>query len=221
MPTDAAIPLERRGLWRRLALERADGSGDITTTVLWLQTATLYADIRLPAARPAFGRAASLATLSDDQARWLAMQEGFAGRLHLDGDDAHWERRIDFRPLAGPPDEGRLVASRRMMVETGRHEAYVEHWWNDDPPAATDTETIIEEPARILLRAGRHFILAHDRRPERPPPAALLQLIQNASSSERARLLDCEISYGQIEPAGWRITLSTLPFREGALIEPA
>lgn len=221
MSAGPPVPANCRGLWRRLALERGDGSGDIATTVLWLQTATLYADLRIPPDRPDFAAGASLSALSDAQALWLATQEGFAGRLHLAGEDAHWERRIDYRPLGGPPDEGRLVRRRRMMVEDGRHDPYVEHWWDDDPPAATDTEVVADEPGRILVRAGRHFILARDGRPQPPAPGRLAALVAAATPAERAALLDCEISYGTIADGRWRIALSTLPWREGALIDPA
>ena len=105
-PAAPAVSLDRRGLWRRLALERGDGTGDIETFVVWLQTGSLYADLRIPAGRPDFAGVTHLDEVSAEAATWLARQEGFAGPLHLDDDDAHWIRDIDFAPLAGPPDEG-------------------------------------------------------------------------------------------------------------------
>ena len=145
--SDRPVPQAWRGLWRRLSLEGTDGAGDVTTTVLWLQTDRVYADIRVPADRPDFARVGGFADLTPDQAAFLARQEGFAGRLLWRGDCCHWERTIDFAPSDGPPDEGRLRRDRRMLVEDGLHAAYVEHWWQEIHPPPTPEAPVVE-PAR-------------------------------------------------------------------------
>ncbi len=217
-----SVPADWRGLWRRLALERADGSGDTQSLVVWLQTATLYADLRIPSERPDFAGVAGFADLSRRQAAFLASQEGFAGALHGAGPRAHWQRRIDFAPLAGPPDEGHLHRTRRMLVETGVHVSYVEHWWQDDPEAALDTEILVDAPRKIVVRAGAHFVFAEERRPAPPPPGTLVAAVASAApGAALAALLDCEISLGTRSADGWRIARSTLPWREGGLAELA
>ena len=213
------VPVPWHGLWRRLALERPDGSGDTTTLVLWLQTATLYADLRIPADRPSFVGVTGFAELDAAQCDWLARQQAFAGRLHADGDRAHWARRIDLAPLAGPPDEGHLIRDRRMLVEHGVHADYVEHWWCEiDAP----TTVAIDRPAALLVRAGATFMLAVDRRPAPPAPGALAAAVGGAKdAASRAALLDCEVSFGHAEGRGYRIVHSTLPWREGAVFPDA
>lgn len=215
------VPPEWQGLWRRLALERPDGSGDTASLVLWLQTGTLYADIRLPPHRPDFTGVGGFADLTFAQTTYLAAQEGFAGALHARGRRAHWRRRIDFAPLAGPPDEGRLVRSRRMLVETGVHADYVEHWWQEDPAGAADTGVLHDTARCIAVRSGRHLLIAVDRRPAPPRPGGLADAVAAASPGGLAALLDCEVSLAAREPDGWRITHSTLPWREGRLVDPA
>lgn len=222
MSGPGAVPADWRGLWQRLALERADGSGDTQSQVTWLQTATLYADLRIPGERPDFAGVVGFAELTRPQAAFLASQEGFAGALHGEGARAHWQRRIDFAPLAGPPDEGYLHRERRMMVETGVHVPYVEHWWQADPDAALDTEIIVDAPRTVMVRAGEHFMFAQDRRPAPPPPGTLAAAVAAAApGAALAALLDCEISLGTRTADGWRITCSTLPWREGGLADVA
>ena len=193
LTTPFPVRQEWRGLWRRVAYERADGSGDAASLVLWLQTETLYVDIRIPADRPrveAFHPA-------------LAAQEGFAGHLSEDGDVATWHRRIDYRPRA-TPDEGRLTRNRRMLVEHGVHDPYVEHWWLEVPGEVT--EVLSNRADAIAVRAGDHLMLARERR---PAPSGDL-------AGDLAACLDCEISYALRDGEGWRIVHSTLPWREGS-----
>lgn len=194
----ATVPQHWRGLWRRIALERADGTGDTATLVLWLQTDTLYADLRIPADRPA------VRTFEPA----LAAQEGFAGHLETQGDVACWVRRIDYRPL-GVPDVGRLSRARRVMVEHGVHDDYVEHWWLEAP--GDDTAVLVNTANAVAVRAGDHLILARERR--RAVPADLTAAVR--TERDLSALLDCEISYAQRDGAGWRIVHSTLPWREG------
>lgn len=217
-----AVPQKWRGVWRRLSLEAADGTTDTESLVIWLQTPTLFADLRVPHSRPDFTGVTGFQDVSPRQAAFLATQEGFAGRLHAEGDRARWERRIDFRPLGGPPDEATLVRSRRVMVETGIHANYVEHWWCEDPWGASDTDVILDTSRTMLLRANAVFLFVDDRRPRPPEPGKLReQVVMADTADEFAALLDCEISLGTITEDGWRIAGSTLPWREGELLEPA
>lgn len=213
-----SVSAEWRGLWRRLAIETPDGGGDTETLVLWLQTATFYADIRIPAGGPDLSGVSGFADLPAEGAAFLARQEGFAGRLHAAPPDARWDRTIDFSPLAGPPDEGRLARAGRMMVEHGRHVAYTEHWWQDTPETAGDTEVLVDEPRRIAVRAGPVLMLAQERRPAPPPRGALARLVAAAAPDDWPALLDCEISLAHREGTEWRIAHSTLPWREGAAL---
>lgn len=225
VPADAPLPQQWRGHWQRVALEDPDGSGDITTAVHWLQTGRAYGDIRVPAGR-AFDALTGFEDLTPDAARVMARREGFAGSFACDGALGRWERRIDFSPAAGGPDEGWLVRHRRVMVETGRHRNYVEHWWSHGH--ADDTETLVDTAATILVRTGPVFVFAQERRPVAVAPGTLVAGVEEAADrGDRAaleRLLSCEISFGTIAPSGadgpvWRITASTLPWREGALFD--
>jgi hypothetical protein len=111
------------GLWRRTLLVEADGSRDTGTDVVWLQGTTAYVDSR-----------------------------GFAGTLSQSGDVFHWHRAVDLEPPGQHPDAGSMRWHDGILVETGVHADYVEHWRRDS--AAT-----MPCGALFLVAGDRHGLL--------------------------------------------------------------
>ncbi|WP_018294562.1 hypothetical protein [Mariprofundus ferrooxydans] len=211
-------PLVASGLWRRLAIENPDGSGDTSTQVFWLQAGSYYADIRIPADRPAV--AEGEIELSNDLLRALARQQGFAGETVAAGELCLWQRWLDFQPPALVPDEGRLEFNGRMLVEYGVHAPYIEHWWYEEDASGHYAAFRLQgECSGMLLIAGGYFMRAIGRAQALPQGMALEYLIEQAAGNRQqlASLLDCEISFGRCDgaPRSWRITHSTLPWLEG------
>ena len=97
-----ALIAECTGLWRRTLLIDADGSRDTGGDVRWLQGITAYVDSR-----------------------------GFAGPLHQRGNVFEWHRDVDLEPPGPFPDAGAMHWDGDVLVETGVHEDYVEHWVRD------------------------------------------------------------------------------------------
>jgi hypothetical protein len=119
------------GLWRRTLLVEADGSRDVTAGVLWLQGITAYVDAR-----------------------------GFAGRLERRGDVFEWRRDVDLEPPGGFPDVGTMHWEDDVLVETGVHQDYVEHWVRDDGPTSPCGAVFLRAPdggEGLLLRVGNLF----------------------------------------------------------------
>jgi len=119
------------GLWRRSLLIEADGTRDDTPGVLWLQGPTAYVDSR-----------------------------GFAGRLHQDGDVFAWHRAVDVQPPGPFPDAGRMHWDGEVLVETGVHEDYVEHWVRDPVDHTPAGALFLSGPdgaPALLVRAGAVF----------------------------------------------------------------
>lgn len=122
---------ECAGLWRRTLLIDADGSRDTGGGVRWLQGATAYVDSR-----------------------------GFAGRLHQRGDVFEWHRDVDLEPPGPFPDAGAMRWDGDVLVETGVHENYVEHWVRDDGSAGAYGAAFLRAPDGadgLLLHVGDHF----------------------------------------------------------------
>ena len=211
-----------QGLWQRLILSVPDAPVDTLTRVDWLQGPSLYVDLRQPAGLAGKVRARCLAELGRDEAALLALQEGFAGRLVLAGNEAEWLRQIDFAPsLLG--DRGRLELQGDLLVEQGIEADYVEHWQRapaGPAPAAGAAAFVSEGDGRevILVRHGDRFGYARQAARQPAPGQTLAQSVAAAAEGEARELLDCEISLGQVSDAGWTIERSTLPWRVGAML---
>lgn len=214
-----------QGLWTRSLIAWPDGRRDDTTTVSWLQGPNLYADLRSPAARPAFPGVAGRNDLTLDQIAWLATQEGFAGLLSFDGKFFEWQRALDYQPKAAIADAGRLWFEDGRMIEEGRDVPYIEHWHRNEqepqvPNGALRLTDLNTGVAGFLVRAGSDFMYARDRTTPLASPGTLSELIIAAAPADARALVDCEISLGRIGPSGWIIETSSLPYREGASLWP-
>ena len=226
------------GRWRRGLLRAPNTADDVTSDVSWIQGPSRYVDLRLPAGLPTVtARSAGDLTLTD--LLLLAHRQGFAGTFRLAADVAGWHRAIDLQPPAPTPDVGRITLLPRaagdlpgttdLLVETGVHADYVEHWWRvvddgDPPDLRAGCATGRDEFGRavVVVRAGRHVALARDRAAPLPAGARdLAEAVRGAADVGTARtLVDCELSWGTVDAAGWHLERSSLPWRTGVTLRP-
>lgn len=218
--TLTVVPPWLRGLWRRQSIAWPDGRVDDTTVVYWLQTASAFVDIRIPADRPDLHDRRGFAALDEAELAWLARQGGFAGWTELDGDCCRWHREIDYQPPNGIPDEGRLrLRTDGTLIEEGIHERYVEIWQPVACGAGAPHVGRLDSPDdprhEVLVVWGEVFLYARDRGAVLPHAESLAALASRGA--DLPALLDCDISLGVREGGRvpWEIRLSTLPFREG------
>lgn len=218
------VPEKLIGVWRRKSIVFEDGTLDDTTRVLWVQTASGVADLRIPADR-AIRSATSLAACREDELRMLAAQDCFAAKTLFDPsakpyETALWPPALDvlrFQPSITFPEDGWLEwhDAGATMIERAPSGAYEEDWrLCETPDLAAHLTRRDGGLVEAIYLVGNH--VAYVRGEPRPPGASnLLELAGDDVEHLRA-LLDCEFSYGLREPDGtWRIELSTLPWREG------
>ncbi len=147
------------GVWRR-AFGRYPGRKDTSTEVIWIQTPTLYADIRVAA---------------PDDPSPDARDEGFAGWLDVAGQVCTWHRPVDLHPRPEGGDKGAMFLDGDAMIEVGLLANYMEEYHRIDPAVScfaasrgaftTDGGKVrfaAEGPVEILVAAGIHVI--HARR---------------------------------------------------------
>jgi hypothetical protein len=228
--TVAAMPAagvaDLQGLWRRSLITWPDRASDITTNVRWLQGPRAYIDLRQPAPMPDFSHARTLEDLTFDDCAWLARQEGFAGYLSFDGVHFEWIREIDFQPRSPSADAGSLRWEGDVLIETGRDAGYIEHWHRDPSIPTTPTDVIdsrdtVHDTKATFLRVGPNFMFARARATHlEEGHRCLAEHVARAPDLKRAQaLIDCEISFGNVEESGLRIVASTLPYRIGTRLE--
>lgn len=207
------------GAWQRDWISRHGGARDASVTVRYVQTPSVFGDLRIRGARPALAGAASFADLSDDQLVALAKQNGFAGYTTVDGANATWHHEIDFQPSGEGADIGRIERSGDgQMFEHALDESYVESWsalGGAERPFLAVRVTRGDRVDRLLAVAGDHFVYARARQTALPTADSITDAIARTAATREAIIgfLDCEISYGNTR--GWQIVRSTLPWQEG------
>jgi hypothetical protein len=207
------------GAWQRDWIQRRGGALDRRITVRYVQTPSVFGDVRIPADRTVPPDAASFADLTDDQLAVLATQNGFAGVTTVDGDHATWHHEIDYQPAGGGADIGRIEpAGDGKMFEHGLDGSYVESWSALEPDAGAYFAARLARDGRVdqlLAVAGGHFVYARARRAVLPPADSISEAIARTHATRELIIayLDCEISYGTVH--GWKIEHSTLPWQHG------
>ncbi len=226
------VPKNYLGVWKRTLLEQ-QGQKDTSSLVLWLQTAHLHADIRIPANRPDFSNCKTLEDCSTDQLFWLATQQGFFGETIVNQNICQWHRQFDFQPTTGARDIGEMVFDgENILLETGIDAPYFEVWQklegshrnlNDFAVQGEDRHGLPTKAS--LLMAGNYFMYVRPRNVKLPNADSLTNLIEQQKLSQQQLLdyLDFEISFGELNSETTEINFpiqhSTLPFREGVRMQ--
>ncbi|MFB3304261.1 hypothetical protein [Pseudomonas sp. AMR01] len=214
------------GVWKRRLIQRRSGLSDSETAVYWLQTQRLFADLRIPDnAVPSL----ALEDLSDTHYLALCEQQGFAGVTQVDADICQWHRKMDYQPVSGEEDIGRMhFETSECLIETALDESYYEIW--ERLPGSLGAcrgqwLQAADEPSRqgCLLLAGDYFLFAASRPTQLAPGNHLREMLCGpGSSTNPASLLACELSFGQHHAgrAPWTIECSTLPAQIGQPLLP-
>lgn len=210
--TAASVPEHYLGVWQRTLLTTTSGVHDSRTRVYWLQTAQLFADLRIPRPTP-------------QTPEQLALQAGFAGVTEVRGEQCQWHRAIDFQPPRAGADIGRMCFERPdYLIEDGLDGSYHEVWerlpdslgrnWGQWLHAADGRQG-------CLLLAGDYFLFAASRPQPLSAGASLAELL--ATGADSAALLGFELSFGRLQHglSPWQIELSSLPGRAGQPLLPA
>ena len=222
------------GCWRRAWIEFADGTRDDTTTVVWLQTESLMVDVRIPGARRVHSDRAALAQCSIDELRAIASSDASSGFTEcgppvvdangLRSATASWHTRghgVNFQPVSAFPEPGLMTwnGDATVMMERAPSGAYVEEWRL--VPGSRDPLTVTHIADVTTYRAGAVAVLVRDRSVAIPRPARLHELLDEyaADRSMMEALLDCEFSVAELNGKHWAIAVSTLPWREGQVLD--
>ncbi|CAN5541850.1 hypothetical protein BH10PSE5_BH10PSE5_00760 [soil metagenome] len=216
----AHVPPELTGLWRREVITTPKGYRDETTRVLWLQTRSWYADIRVKADRPKREGATGFADYTDAELVQMAAVQGFAGELSATGNVCLWRRDLDYQPPNDSVDEATFAVKDGVMIEDGIHSEYQEIWRHQAPSATPlAAYSLAGETKGLLVIAGDYFLEIRDRATPLAPAESLTAYVTEAlAKGERdaaVAALSMRICHGQLEGASRRVTLSSYPWLEG------
>jgi hypothetical protein len=222
------------GCWKRAWIQFADGSIDNTTCVLWLQTPSLMVDVRIAAERPDFADREGLGQCTLDELGALARADASSGfteaaPVSVDADGmrtttARWHTRghgVNFQPVSAFPEPGLMSWNDdgTVMLERAPSGAYVERW--ELVPGSREPLSVTTCADHVLYRAGNIVVVVRDR-PTPIPRAARLPELLEEYADDRAMveaLLDCEFSVAERSDDDWVITTSTLPWKQGQVLD--
>jgi hypothetical protein len=224
------------GCWRRAYIRAADGTVDDRSDVIWLQTRSAMADLRLDGQRCDLAGRTALADCAADELISLAGSDSSTGYTVLDADDmATWhtgDEGVDFQPVSAFPEPGLLSwsADGQVMFERAPSGAYDERWHrlpgSDGPSGHVVVDGAVREAWYVV---GQHAMYVRDRATPAPDHRRIDQVVADlltAPVTDQCRsaaeaLVDCEFSYAQRHGDRWMIQLSTLPWRQGATVDMA
>tara|TARA_R110002012_G_scaffold7320_1_gene34457 strand:- start:659 stop:1372 length:714 start_codon:yes stop_codon:yes gene_type:complete len=218
------VPEQYQGGWQRTLYAEPNTppyrKTDTTTKVVWLQGQQWHADLRIPADAPDFSGIQTLEACSRPQLEWMASLTAFAGLTQIEGGVCTWHRFQDICPSL-EKDVGLLRWLDGQTVEE-QHPAghYVEDWQRLSAPSANETIRVDELGRLRWLALGDHAI-AITPRPLTVDLQRPFTLPSNASiETLRWRVSLC-FDYCQRQQEGWRIELSTQPWRKGCFLNGA
>jgi hypothetical protein len=216
------VPSWLQGAWTRDWIQRGEAKTN-TVDVHYLQTSTLFADMRVPKDRTRMPNAKSFADLTDQQLRLLARQNGFAGLTAMTGDIATWSHDIQYQPSDGSQDQGRIQrVDPTHMREHGLDGSYIESWKSTSGGNGHFLVIRVERAGRLLrtlVVVGNQFLYVRNRAIDLPEAESFEALIESTKATRKQieEYLDCEFSFGQVRGGSvpWEIEQSTLPWQEG------
>jgi hypothetical protein len=207
------------------------GTACETSIVRDLQTPSVFGSVRIALDRPAFVGANSFADLDDAQLAVLLTQRGgFAGTASFVGENATsiatWNHEIDFQPRNGV-DAARLTQTGPTTVLEESLDGTFDELWQSVPGGDGNCLglkiTRAGRVERMLIVVGDHFVYARNRTRDLPDAPSLTELVAttHATRAQIIEMLDCELSYGLVRSGrvAWEVRLSTLPWREGRVLE--
>ncbi len=230
----ATVPDVMTGCWKRAWIEFADGTIDDTGTVVWLQTQSLMADVRIAADRPDLATRSGLHDCTVEELRAISVSDASSGYTECGpvvvGADGlrtatvSWHTRghgVNFQPVSAFPEPGLMTWDEdgTVMVERAPSGAYVEEWRL--VPGSRRPLCVMQIGGEVIYRSGDIAVFVRDRAIDIPRPARLPELLDEYSQDRAMMeaLLDCEFSVAERAGDGWVVTTSTLPWREGTVLD--
>ncbi len=229
----ATVPDLMFGCWRRAWIKFADGTVDDTTTVVWLQTESQMVDVRIKVDLLDTSRRSGLHDCTIDELHALALNDASSGFTEcgppvvgadgLRSATAAWNtggQGINFQPVSAFPEPGLMTwnADGTVMMEHAPSGAYVEEWRL--VPGSREPLLVTQHESGTIYRAGSIAVFVRDRAIPIPRLARLAELVDEYWEDRTMieALLDCEFSVAELNDGEWRVTASTLPWRQGNVL---
>jgi len=218
------VPAWTLGCFRRRSITFHTGAMDTRTSVLWLQTNGLTADLRLAPDRPDLCGRASLDQCTDDELMALAEAQGWLADTAWDGAQMSWSNATAFQLHDKWPEPALLSRVGDCLIEFAPSGVYVEDWrLQPSAPGPLIGLRLLEErdlTRQEIRHRGGGLILCGDHAAfirGRPAPLAYggrLEALVQENLGNRS-MLQAIFAFETSYAVGNMVALSTNPLREG------
>lgn len=184
-----------------------------------MQAGALFADLRIPLARPDLTDRSCLGDLSQPALASLLAAEGFAGHITVLDDRCTWHRTINWHGVPGRPDTGLMsFDTAGFLIEDGVHAQYRELWQPVQTAPLRGTAVRCGEMTGVLIENDDVFIFGIGHLPVGTTQTLIADL-QNGSAraGDLHRVFDSVYVTGTWDGPLGMAHLSTNPFQEGAV----
>lgn len=231
------VPDRMLGCWYRRYIKFGEGRQETDTEVIWLQTLSGMADMRIRKDRPNLKSYNSFSELSLDQLTSLADADCSCGITRLDEttepyQTASWhdgDNGFAQQLISNFPEDGWMEWKEQgaCMMEYAPSGQYEEDWRLQSGSEGAVVHLLSEDgpTTQQLFLSGRHLVLAIDRSHHPKEEKSLLDLFKQFEN-DRAMLetlVSSEFSYAiqAVDTADMTFTIkrSTIPWREGESID--
>ena len=221
-----AVPAWTLGCFHRRCITYATGVEDTATTVIWLQSHGLTADLRIAAHRPDVSHRHGLGDCTREELIALAEAEGGVADTAFADNHMSWGKWAAFQPYDKWPEPGELRRIGDCLVEFAPTGVYVEDWRLQRGSGGLRVGLrLVSENGKPrdggLVVTGDHAMLALDRRAalpnDEPCPVQMREAKDPAALA--VRMFDARTSYARRSGDGWRVELSTDPFAQGLALD--
>ena len=207
-----------QGHWRRVWI-KAPGFEDHDTRVNWMQSGTLYADLRVPAERPSLIGARALSDLDPATLRGLMRAEGFAGSIALEGDICTWARDINWHGVPQGVDAGRMwFNADGDLIEDGVHAEYAELWQRAPEAPVGASRVAAGDLTGVFVRSDTRFLIGLGQ----PGARSSADLVEALERGERPEAVEAHFAshyvLGHWDGVLGIADLATNPFLEGRAV---
>lgn len=208
-----------QGHWHRDWIT-APGFEDHSTRVHWLQAGTLYADIRVPLARPDLSGYDCLAEVPQPDLARLMDAEGFAGSITVQTGACTWARWINWHGVPEGTDIGAMSwDAEGHLIEDGVEADYREQW-SQVPGAPLRAHQIrVDGQTGVLVENDEIFLMAMGPKPSGTSASLKDALIAGMALPQHIAAQFASLyCFGKWKGSAGIAELATNPFCEGQAV---
>lgn len=124
-----------------------------------MQAGALFADLRVPLARPDLAGRSCLADLTHAELTQLMTAEGFAGHITVQESRCTWHRAINWHGVPEANDIGVMYFAQDALIEDGVLADYRERWMQVPTQHLSGSNITVGDQSGVMIESETSFLI--------------------------------------------------------------